>query len=173
MKHFVFSWEQIYRYFNLPESFILKCSWKPLFWCKLFGAVLGGKMSKKSVLTLVWWQIVHQLMFSISFPPWFFILTTYVLLRVQRLVGLVQVRRFYKISSVCLTPACPSLFTQLLFQKWLTPFTLFLHECKILWELKTDRAGSSKKTLIDPILDKKGQKWPQNGVFCNFWKCYS
>lgn len=105
MKHFVFSWEQIYRYFNLPESFILKCSWKPLFWCKLFGAVLGGKMSKKSVLTLVWWQIVHQLMFSISFPPWFFILTTYVLLRVQRLVGLVRSTKVLQ-NQLCLSDPC-------------------------------------------------------------------
>ena len=38
-----------------------------------------------------------------------------------------------------------------------------MHECKILWELKTDWVQFCKKILNDPILGKKGQNGPKIG----------
>ena len=44
------------------------------------------------------------------------------------------------------------------------------HNCSQLEYLKTDKALFPKKIHFCPNLGKKEPKWPQNKVFCIFWK---
>ena len=73
-------------------------------------------------------------------------------------------RRSYKITSL-------SLYTLFLRIDALV-FSDFLHEFKILGELKTDGARFPQKILIGPVLGIKGRKWSKNGMFLVFWKIF-
>ena len=55
-------------------------------------------------------------------------------------------------------------------RNWPISFSDVLHECKILWELKTEWVQFFKKILIGPISSEKGHKWHKNGISGIFWK---
>ena len=81
------------------------------------------------------------------------------------IIGPLSYGEHYKITSL---PVRPS------FRHFLRNYPLVFsdawHNCSQLEYLKTDKALFPKKIHFCPNLGKKEPKWPQNKIFCIFWK---